>query len=147
MQLKYFNLTDTAEVLKSKRHLLVKKHHPDKAPESQKVFKTEIMKRINTEYDFVLKTSKGSKSLVELKYSKQKPINKEAQQQAQNIFHALTNLSSVDYLLLLNTIMVINNWKEVTRLYYQMYGISIDLHLKKILPLKDWKKILRIILS
>ncbi len=42
MKLYYFNITDTPEVLKSKRNALVKKYHPDKAPEHQKDAKRKL---------------------------------------------------------------------------------------------------------
>jgi hypothetical protein len=148
MKLYYFNINDTPEVLKSKRNNLVKKHHPDKATEGQKAVKTEIMKRINSEYEFLLKENKRSKIAERAESTQeQKPINKDTIEQAQNIFHALTHLTSIDYLLLIGTIMAITDWKEVSKVYYRMYGISTLIHLKKVLPSKELEKILKVVLN
>jgi len=147
MKLYYFDIKDSPDVLKSKRNALIKKHHPDKAPEHQKAAKTEIMKRINAEYEFLTKEHKHPQVQEKFKQSKSPLVNKEATEQAQNIFHAITNLDTINYLLLISTVTEIKNWKEVSDIYTRMYGVSTLKHLKKVIPSKELEKMLRIIIS
>ncbi|MGQ0829411.1 MAG: hypothetical protein ACT4ON_13565 [Bacteroidota bacterium] len=147
MQLHYFSIKDTPEILKSKRNALVKKHHPDKAPEHLKAAKTEIMKHINSEYDFLLKEYKRPKVQDKSKHSQYTSVNKKATEQAQNIFHALTQFSSINYLLLFTTVIEINDWEEVSKAYSRMYGISTLKHFKKTMPTSKVENLIKLILK
>jgi len=132
MHLRYFNITDSPDELNKKRKALVKIHHPDRAKENEKAIKNKIMQDINVEYDYVLKNGakKHEKEPVfNGRYRRSSP-NFDDLRVAQNIFHALTNLSGVDMGLLLQSIHKISDLHRVMQLFKEMYGSSLSKSLR-----------------
>ena len=116
MKLNYFTITDTADELREKRNALAKKHHPDKFPDAKKRAQTVIMSAINDEYTWCM--ANGCKPKITV------PAG-DPQKQAQALFHALTNLHSIDVELLLKTIKQITDWDGVLKAYAGSYGTTL----------------------
>lgn len=140
MQLNYFDINKSLSELKKDRNKLAIKFHPDKYKGEDVAGK---IAEINNEYDYVTNPKNR------LKHSQQKKaspgIDPICYDQAQKIFHALTNLKSVDYDLLIRTVTQVTNWKDVSEAYYRSYGIHTLLHIQRAVP-KQWNdRIIKIV--
>lgn len=141
MRLLYFKLTDTPEELKEKRNQLAKKFHPDRNKNSNT---NAIMQGINVEYDYVLthrqEPPKKSTFIHDKEFLKQ---------EAQHIFHALTNANGVDYNLLCQTFnnVTCEQLKPLSVIYFRTYGFQLLNHIQEHVKDKKTKEAITISLK
>lgn len=118
--MKYFSKQIYRNKIALKRAYHRKAHelHPDKFPESEFKERQAAFQEMLAEYQSI---KSNTTVAADNPLAETEKINK----QAQTIFHALTNLQSVDVNLLASTIKQVTNWDKLTEVFAKKYAIGL----------------------
>jgi DnaJ-class molecular chaperone len=149
MKLEYFKITDSLEDLKHKRRQYALQLHPDKhSTEAAKKTASAKFVKMNAEYEYaidpknripVMRPSAGGPIFTPGRNPKSKTYSEKNIRQAQDLFHALSNGSGVDWDLFIGTSNAINSWTEVLKIYQIKYGETLKTHLTYYIKNKDFE--------